>query len=236
MNRRIPDGYAAHGWHSFASGGLSALARLSVVHLVPVDQLYETRGGMELRSHGPAVCGRSMEGRSTRADSPRSVEADLNVAGANGRKPCRRCWEKAVAELHRLTVGRRRVVGGSPVRGGGNYYGTPGSCSCGRHWRGYAGFTAKDLRAAHRDHVAGIVRYGLFDIEDSDPRARGGAMFEDPRLAPALFGYSWGREDIAGEVAALKVGETYSTTYCERPDITVRVTRTEDPYLPEEAE
>lgn len=87
----IPDGYAAYGWHSFAGGGLRAVARLSAAHLVPVDQVRVTPRGE--RVDGSSLCGRSeRSGRYNHRDSPGMVVSEL----ARGeRKPCQRCFKKA---------------------------------------------------------------------------------------------------------------------------------------------
>lgn len=58
--------------------------------------------------------------------------------------------------VHELRAGRRQVVGGSPVRGGGNVYTTRGSCSCGRRcWEN--GSTARDVRQNWRSHIVGLA-------------------------------------------------------------------------------
>jgi hypothetical protein len=57
---------------------------------------------------------------------------------------------------HALKVGRSQVVGGSPIRGGGNFYTTRGSCSCGRRcWSN--GSTKRDVERNWREHVLALA-------------------------------------------------------------------------------
>lgn len=79
----IPEGYVAFGWHSFPSGGLNAIARLSVAHLAPAEQ-----GERPYR----ALCGGGRRGRSTRYDSPAAVAGELR---RGERRACAPCFARA---------------------------------------------------------------------------------------------------------------------------------------------
>lgn len=86
----IPEGFAAYGWHSFKSD----LWQGSAAHLVPADSVHKVGGGTVERVYGPALCGRSKRGRSTRHDTPRDVREELS---RGERKACTRCFAKAGA-------------------------------------------------------------------------------------------------------------------------------------------
>lgn len=51
--------------------------------------------------------------------------------------------------------------GGSPIRGGGTFYGTKVRCECGVEWKTNegppSGEGGKDARAWYRDHVRSII-------------------------------------------------------------------------------
>lgn len=65
---------------------------------------------------------------------------------------------------HTLSVGRSQVVGGSPIRGGGNFYTTEGRCKCGRRcWSN--GSTKRDVIQKHRDHVLALAESALRESE-----------------------------------------------------------------------
>lgn len=52
---------------------------------------------------------------------------------------------------HTLSVGKRRILGGSPIRGMGNIYATNGHCACGDEYIKRP--DANDVRRMHREHV-----------------------------------------------------------------------------------
>lgn len=160
--RSIPPGVACFGWHTYTSGGLSALAKLSVGHLVPETQVRDVRGSTEQRAQGPALCGRDKSGRHARMDSLGIVEGELR---RGERKACERCFLVALMDTaHVLDISRPRVVGGSPIRGGGNSYAVNAHCACGVTFGG-SGYTSREIRTAHRDHVRAVLHEGLFRVE-----------------------------------------------------------------------
>jgi hypothetical protein len=65
---------------------------------------------------------------------------------------------------HRLHVSPRRIVGGSPIRGGGMVYSTPGKCACGERFERMP--NAREVRDSHRWHVIAIGERALRAAEE----------------------------------------------------------------------
>jgi hypothetical protein len=141
----------------------------------------------------------------------------------------RRCVASTPDERqHRLSVGRRQITGGSPIRGGGNHYTTRGSCACGMRLGGN-GTTAVDVRRDWFDHIATVAKYGEFRLEfmydDGD-------TYEDekpiawPWDVVAARGPFAPHEDVYARLAALDVGEAVELASEVTRYRRLRVTRT----------
>jgi hypothetical protein len=163
--RELPRGFVAYGWHTFASGGLSSVARLSVAHLTPERQVRLVRGGTQAVADGPALCGITKRGRYAQHDSPGMV---FGEARRGERKWCERCFVAAALDgIHVPTFRTHRTgVGNAYGRGrsGSGGQNTHVTCSCG--WTNTSNTTKREQERNFREHVQDAVRYGLFVVEE----------------------------------------------------------------------
>lgn len=155
--------FVAYGWS--VSTSLTAPMRLSVAHLIPVEQARLTRGGTAAAWDGPAVCGVEKRARTARVDHAGSVAGEA-IRGE--RSWCRRCFAIVAQQrlhvpkyrTHRTGVGNRYGRGASGS-GGRN---THVECSCG--WTNAGNATKREQEENFRDHLRDVMDDGLFRVKE----------------------------------------------------------------------
>lgn len=213
---RLPDGFVAFGWHSYASGGMTATARVTVAHLAPAEQ-----GGRPWE----AACGRARVGRSTVRDTPATVEGELR---RGERRPCRRCFELALAQTTHQPSFERHKTGGAAYRGGATW-GVVWrlGCSCG--YDEHSNVAKREVKAAHREHVRNVLAHGRFEVVSGEKVTQ----VDNPLRLPAIFGQSVGDAELVEVARDLEVGEGFGRAVV-RSDRYLEVRRVEAPWLPGE--
>lgn len=224
--RDLPRGFVAYGWHSYSGAGLSALAKLTVAHLIPDAQVRLVKGGTVAVADGPALCGARPSSRKAERDHPSIVAGE---ARRGERKWCVRCFVRVAEAEHvpkyrtsRTGVGNRYGRGASGS-GGRN---THVECACG--WTNRSNVTKREQEKNFREHLLGVVEEGLFRIEEEgfEPRI-------DSLSAAAARLDPYGREGMRDALAGLVMGESMGGPGGSRSHPRyVKVHRTRVPMVP----
>lgn len=212
-----PWGFRYFGWAT-SGGGIRAAWRESKLHL--------TRVGDGVPDVRRTVCEREPPTR-------RGVAVEMPDAYQprySGRGVCKRCVLIALRESsHRLTVGRRSIRGGHPVRGMGNLYSTRGTCKCGETFRCD---TKREVEQDHRSHVESVALGGVWEIRDHKTDEVQWRSTSPAGVASRL-GYYHGTEGMECDPASFVEGESFSHRYRGRDDLLFQVHRVAMPLLPD---